>query len=98
MDAGIAGHVATTGETLNIADAYADPRFNQEIDTKTGFKTRAILCMPIFNSHKEVRLSALRSQSADAKRNIGGIRLFLLLFFRPDSFRVCQRQNQRPYE
>ena len=54
MDAGIAGHVATTGETLNIANAYGDPRFNQEIDTKTGFKTKSILCMPIFNSHKVV--------------------------------------------
>lgn len=25
----MAGHVATTGETLNIADAYHDERFNR---------------------------------------------------------------------
>lgn len=26
---GVAGHVATTGETLNITDAYHDERFNR---------------------------------------------------------------------
>jgi adenylate cyclase len=44
---GIAGHVATTGETLNIADAYQHPLFNPEVDQKTGYHTRTILCMPI---------------------------------------------------
>lgn len=51
---GIAGHVATTGETLAIADAYADPRFNREIDDKTGFRTKSILCTPIFDNNEEV--------------------------------------------
>jgi len=47
IGAGIAGTVARTGETVNIPDAYADPRFNQEIDRRTGYRTRTILCMPI---------------------------------------------------
>jgi adenylate cyclase len=51
---GIAGHVATTGETLNIADAYAHPLFNQEVDQKTGYRTRTILCMPIRNTTGQV--------------------------------------------
>lgn len=46
---GIAGAVFTTGETANIPDAYADPRFNQEVDRKTGYKTDSILCMPVCN-------------------------------------------------
>lgn len=29
INKGIAGHVALTGETLNIPDAYADYRFNR---------------------------------------------------------------------
>jgi GAF domain-containing protein len=29
--AGIAGSVATTGDTINIPDAYNDPRFNKEV-------------------------------------------------------------------
>jgi adenylate cyclase len=46
---GIAGSVFTTGETINIPDAYADPRFNQEVDKKTGYTTKSILCMPVKN-------------------------------------------------
>lgn len=52
---GLAGHVATTGETVNIKDAYTDRRFNKEIDMQTGYKTKTILCMPIRNlSHQIV--------------------------------------------
>jgi adenylate cyclase len=47
---GIVGHVATTGETLNIPDAYQDPRFNPDADKRTGYRTRNILCMPVFDS------------------------------------------------
>ena len=46
---GLAGYVIKTGEVLNIPDAYADPRFNQAVDKKTGYKTRNLLCMPITN-------------------------------------------------
>lgn len=53
-DKGIAGHAATTGEVLNIPDAYADPRFNPEIDKKTGYKTKNILTMPMRNNLNEV--------------------------------------------
>ena len=48
-DAGIAGHVFITSDTINITDAYTDVRFNTEIDKKTGYKTKSILCMPIMN-------------------------------------------------
>ncbi len=51
---GIAGHVAVTGETVNILDAYKDPRFNPEVDRRTGYKTRTILCMPLRNDKNEI--------------------------------------------
>lgn len=44
---GIAGHVATSGNLLNIRDAYSHPLFYRGIDETTGFKTRNILCFPI---------------------------------------------------
>lgn len=44
---GIAGYVARTGRTLNIKDAYRDPRFNPEIDERTGYRTRTILSVPM---------------------------------------------------
>lgn len=44
---GIAGSVARHRQTLCIADAYADNRFNREVDRQTGFRTRNILCSPM---------------------------------------------------
>ncbi|GFS71894.1 cGMP-dependent 3',5'-cyclic phosphodiesterase [Nephila pilipes] len=44
---GIAGHVAMSGEILNISNAYEHPLFYRKIDDATGFKTRNILCFPI---------------------------------------------------
>mmetsp|Transcript_20865 Transcript_20865/g.58893 ORF Transcript_20865/g.58893 Transcript_20865/m.58893 type:complete len:462 (+) Transcript_20865:101-1486(+) len=46
--AGIAGLCCTEGKLINIPDAYADSRFNQEVDKKTGFQTHSILAIPIF--------------------------------------------------
>jgi len=46
-NSGIAGYVFSTGESLLIQDAYADPRFNHSIDEQTGFVTRNMICAPI---------------------------------------------------
>lgn len=51
---GIAGYVATTGDVLNIPDAYADPRFNQDIDKKTGYFTQNMLTFPMRNKLGEI--------------------------------------------
>ena len=48
---GIAGEVFTTHQAVNIPDAYADPRFNPEIDRITGYKTKTILCVPVINKY-----------------------------------------------
>lgn len=53
-DKGLAGYVVKTGETLNIADAYNDLRFNKDVDLKTGYRTKTILCMPITNNNQEI--------------------------------------------
>ncbi|MDA7822093.1 GAF domain-containing protein [Opitutales bacterium] len=46
---GIAGTVFTSAKSVNIPHAYADLRFNPSFDKQTGFFTRSILCMPVFN-------------------------------------------------
>lgn len=51
---GLAGHVFRTGETINIKDAYSDDRFNKAIDSKTGYRTNTILCMPIRNIEQKI--------------------------------------------
>jgi phosphoserine phosphatase RsbU/P len=48
MGTGIAGHVGLTGCLLNVPDAYADARFNPQVDLETGFHTRSVLCVPMF--------------------------------------------------
>ncbi|XP_028320004.1 cGMP-dependent 3',5'-cyclic phosphodiesterase isoform X1 [Gouania willdenowi] len=53
-DQGIAGHVATTGQILNIKDAYSHPLFYRGVDDSTGFRTRNILCFPIKDENSEV--------------------------------------------
>ena len=51
---GIAGFVAQSKQTVNIRDAYSDPRFNSENDQRSGYRTKSILCMPVYNSHHEI--------------------------------------------
>ncbi|NIT36570.1 MAG: GAF domain-containing protein [candidate division Zixibacteria bacterium] len=46
-DAGIAGWVATRGEVAVVSDVTRDPRWNKEIDRRTGYTTRNILCVPM---------------------------------------------------
>ncbi|MEA2661312.1 MAG: hypothetical protein QOH08_884 [Chloroflexota bacterium] len=45
LGVGIAGIVAQTGDTISLADAYTDPRFNAESDRRTGFRTRSLLTL-----------------------------------------------------
>jgi len=57
MGVGFAGRVAITGEVLNIPfDLYDHPDANNSMkfDQANGYRTCSLLCMPIFNSNKEL--------------------------------------------
>lgn len=54
IGSGIAGRVAATGETQNIPDPYSHPDFNPGVDRTTGYRTRNILCMPIYDRSRNV--------------------------------------------
>jgi len=54
LASGIAGAAATTGRAVRVADAYADPRFNPEVDRTTNFRTRSVLCLPLHDTRGEV--------------------------------------------
>jgi putative ABC transport system ATP-binding protein len=64
---GIAGRVAATGETLNVEDAWSHPDFNREIDERTGYRTRSVLAMPIYNRKGEVFAVAQFLNKRDGK-------------------------------
>lgn len=51
---GIAGWVAKHHKPLNIPDAYQDPRFNQEVDVRTGYHTRSVAATPILDRQGEL--------------------------------------------
>lgn len=53
-DRGIAGHVFTTNQSEIVHDAYSDARFNSEVDEKTDYVTRSILCVPLRTVRGEV--------------------------------------------
>ncbi|HTR80203.1 MAG TPA: ATP-binding protein [Bacteroidota bacterium] len=51
---GLSGYVAKTGDTINIPDAYNDPRFNPDVDKKSGYRTNNMLCMPMRNRDNKI--------------------------------------------
>ena len=51
---GMAGYTATTGQTLNVRDAYKDPRFNPNLDKHTHYNTTTVLCAPVINRQGEI--------------------------------------------
>jgi signal transduction histidine kinase len=48
----VAGWVFQHQKPVIINDAYKDPRFCSDVDQKTGFQTRNILCIPLINRYK----------------------------------------------
>ena len=48
-DKGIIGEAAKSRQIINIADAYADPRFNRAVDDATGYRTRCLLTIPLID-------------------------------------------------
>ncbi len=50
----MAAHVAVTGETVNVEDAYTESRFDlssmREFDAKTGYRTQSVLTIALRNN------------------------------------------------
>lgn len=54
VQTGIVGHAITDNAPIIINDAYNDDRFNPEVDKKTGYHTRNIIALPIYNNEGEL--------------------------------------------
>lgn len=46
---GLAGEAVRSRSIINVPDCYADPRFNQGVDQRTGFRTRCMLSIPLMS-------------------------------------------------
>lgn len=44
---GIAGETVRQSQVVRVPDAYADARFNPDVDRRTGFRTRDLLSVPL---------------------------------------------------
>jgi response regulator RpfG family c-di-GMP phosphodiesterase len=56
---GLAGHAYLHAQTVLCNDPYSDPRFNQEIDKKTGYVTKSVVVLPVKNS-ENIAIGALQ--------------------------------------
>ena len=60
LGTGIAGQVALTGETINVPDAYADPRFDRNVDLRSGFRTLNMLVVPVWDPNGRAVIGVLQ--------------------------------------
>ena len=50
IDSGIVGAAIVNKEKILIEDVYQDARFNREIDKQTGYRTRSMMVIPMFDN------------------------------------------------
>lgn len=51
---GIAGYCASRGEAILAEDVRSNPHFYDEIDGRTNFKTRSVLCVPMISQSRVI--------------------------------------------
>jgi phosphoserine phosphatase RsbU/P len=62
---GIVGACARDRRIINVPDCYADPRFNPEVDRRSGYRTRCMLALPLVD-HKDVLVGVLQVLNKDS--------------------------------
>eukprot|EP01063_Lacrimia_lanifica_P025864 TRINITY_DN3388_c0_g1_i1.p1 TRINITY_DN3388_c0_g1~~TRINITY_DN3388_c0_g1_i1.p1 ORF type:complete len:1228 (+),score=435.47 TRINITY_DN3388_c0_g1_i1:100-3783(+) len=67
----IAGDVCLSGKHVNLANAYKDPRFNQEVDRNTGYLTVSLMCYPIFFNNEVIAVAQLINKMDNYGRVLG---------------------------
>jgi phosphoserine phosphatase len=56
---GIVGACARNRRIINVPDCYADPRFNPDVDRRSGYRTRCMLTLPLVD-HKDVLVGVMQ--------------------------------------
>jgi Nif-specific regulatory protein len=52
-NSGIVGECLHTGRAIRVDQAYRDPRFNREVDVKSGYTTRNLMCVPLLDEKRQ---------------------------------------------
>lgn len=51
---GLAGHVAATGETVNVRSVQDDSRWSSIFDARSGYQTRNMICTPLLDANHKI--------------------------------------------
>ena len=54
IDSGIVGAAISQREKILLEDAYTDARFNRDIDKQTGYRTRSMMVIPMFDNEDRI--------------------------------------------
>ncbi|MEA3371995.1 MAG: HD domain-containing protein [Campylobacterota bacterium] len=69
IESGIVGSAIVSGDRIIIDDVYEDERFNKEVDESTGYRTKSMMVIPMFNKSGETigALQVINKKSEDGK-------------------------------
>ncbi|HMS32473.1 MAG TPA: SpoIIE family protein phosphatase [Ignavibacteria bacterium] len=79
MGEGIAGWVGLNRKPLLIEDCYEDPRFNDEVDKKTNFRTKSMICAPMLRKDKLIGVIQVINKKSDAIFRERDLNIFMIL-------------------
>ncbi len=51
---GLVGTCARTRTIINVPDCYSDPRFDREVDRRSGYRTRCLLTLPLVDHNNQL--------------------------------------------
>ena len=54
IGSGIVGSAIVDKETIKIDDVYKDKRFNSQVDKKTGYHTKSMMVIPMYDNDNEI--------------------------------------------
>jgi sigma-B regulation protein RsbU (phosphoserine phosphatase) len=76
---GIAGWVQVNSQPVLVPDAYADPRFNPEVDRRTGYRTRTVMCVPLAAKNHPIGVASLMNKNDGAAFTEEDLELFTII-------------------
>ena len=67
-ESGIVGAAIKSGKREIIDDAYLDPRFNKKVDLQTGYRTKSIMVIPMYDYNENI-IGAFQVVNHNGKRS-----------------------------
>lgn len=80
IDSGVVGTAIKDGEKIIIDDIYKDNRFNAEIEKISGYKTKSMMVIPMFDSNEKIigAFQAINSRSEKGLFDEGDMQRLML--------------------